>query len=532
MRRPPLPSVIGDLLVDRRAANALLASAVALFAAGMDPKIMAPMATTTQAALREKPEIEGLVLLLSVITATFLLVGGAIGDLRRARPVILIGLSVSLVAAIVAVPMLGSQDFVFRLVRLTGIASAAIVMPSALALAAVSYTGVNRATAIGLAYAGYGVGQAISPTLVSLIPGQPLPAFIGSIVACSIALFVVRNRIPEIPRASAPERPVVIGTALWAIGVVLLAIGILWFGGGWDNPLRLSVIGIGIVLIVGFVGITRRRHPEGEPPVRVERRPVAVALFAGLVIAAVQTVPASQMPLFFGVVMRYGPLFGVVALAPLFAGLILAGPVAGVLLGRYQPRNLIGGGVILVGLGDIATAAVIGRGTPYLAFIVPLLVVGGGFVVATTVRTAIIFASVPRGLPATAAALNEASIEVGSRAGIVIITAVLADLTVRVFTGTQAGTPPDQLATAVDGLRSLMAVLGLPNWQEAAAAVKPDDLQLYGEAFVASLRVVLLGAGLLGVVGGIISWFALGPRDPLATVYEFGEERRGEVPAA
>jgi len=161
MSRPPLPSFIADLTADRRAAGALLASIAALFAAGMDPKIMAPMATTTQAALRERPEIEGLVLLLSVVTASFLLVGGAIGDLSRARPVILIGLSMSLVAAVVAIPMLGSQDLAFRLVRLVGIASAAIVMPSALAMAAVSYTGVNRATAIGLAYAGYGVGQAV-----------------------------------------------------------------------------------------------------------------------------------------------------------------------------------------------------------------------------------------------------------------------------------------------------------------------------------------------------------------------------------
>jgi MFS family permease len=532
MRRPPLPSVIGDLLVDRRAASALLASAVALFAAGMDPKVMAPMATTTQAALREKPELEGLVLLLSVITATFLLVGGAVGDLSRARPIVLGGLVISLVAAIIAIPLLGSQDFTFRLVRLIGIASAAILMPSALAMAAVSYTGVNRATAIGLAYAGYGAGQAVSPTLVSFIPGQPLPAFIGSIAACALALFVVRNRIPEIPRASAPERPLVIGTALWAIGVVLVTIGVLWFGGGWDNPLRLSVIGIGVALIVSFAIASRRRRSGEESAVRVDRKPVTIALFVGLVIAAAQTVPASQMPLFFGVVMRYGPLLGVVALAPLFAGLILAGPIAGFLLARYQPRHLIAGGVMLVGLGDLATALVLGRGTPYLLFILPLLVVGGGFVVATTVRTAIIFASVPRGLPATAAALNEASIEVGMRAGIVIITAVLADLTVRIYSSSQTGLPADQLANAVDGLRSLMGVLGLPNFQAAAAAVQPGELQLYGESFVQALRIVLMGGGLLGVVGGLITWFALGRRDPLATVYEFGEERRGEAPTA
>ena len=75
----------------------------ALFAAGMDPKVMAPMATTTQAAIRARPEIEGLILLISVLTAVLLLVGGAVGDTRRARPIITGGLAVSLASAILAV---------------------------------------------------------------------------------------------------------------------------------------------------------------------------------------------------------------------------------------------------------------------------------------------------------------------------------------------------------------------------------------------------------------------------------------------
>ena len=74
----------------------------ALFAAGMDPKVMAPMATTTQAAIRARPEIEGLILLVSVLTAVLLLVGGAVGDTRRARPIITGGLAVSLVCGVLA----------------------------------------------------------------------------------------------------------------------------------------------------------------------------------------------------------------------------------------------------------------------------------------------------------------------------------------------------------------------------------------------------------------------------------------------
>ncbi len=463
-------------------------------------------------------------LIVSVITALLLLLGGAVGDLARARPIIVAGLAVSLLAAAVSIPLLDPHDLWYRLARLAGIGSAAIVMPSALAVAAVSYTGVNRATAIGIAYAGYGLGQAVSPVLVSLIPGDPLPAFIGSIVACALALLVVRGRLPDIARASRAERPLVVGTALWAGGVVMITIGVLWFGGGLDNPLRLAVLGLGLLLILLFAALGWRHRSADGTAIHVQRRPVAVALFVGLVIAITQTVPASQLPLFFSVVLRYGPVLGAAAVAPLFVGLILAGPIAGFLLSRYQPRTLVVGGVMLVGLGNLALAAVLGHGTWYLLFILPLLLVGGGFVVATTVRTAIIFHSVPRGLPATAAALNEASIEVGTRAGIVIITVALADLAVRSFTASASGLPPDQLAVQLEGLRGLMGVLGLPSWQAAVAAVSPDDLRAYGEAYVTALRLLLAAGGLVGVAGGLVTWLALGSGDPLATVYQYRDE--------
>jgi hypothetical protein len=104
MRRPPLPSFLADLATDRAAASALAASFFALLAAGMDPKIMAPMATTTQAAIRERPEIEGLVMLVSVGTALAVLIGGAVGDTVRARPIIIGGLLASVASAIASLP--------------------------------------------------------------------------------------------------------------------------------------------------------------------------------------------------------------------------------------------------------------------------------------------------------------------------------------------------------------------------------------------------------------------------------------------
>jgi MFS family permease len=523
MPRPPLPSFIGDLVADRTAARALLAAMAALFAAGLDPKVMAPMATTTQAAIRAQPDIEGLVLLVSLATALLLLVGGAVGDISRARPIILGGLAVSLVAAIVALPLVGA-GLPFTLVRFAGVASAAMVMPVSLAMAATSYTGVARATAIGIAYAAYGAGQGISPTLVALVPGHPGPAFLASIAGCALALFGVRGRIPVLERANRVERPIVFGTALWAGGVVMVATAILWFGAGLTNPLRLGLLAGGVALIVLFFAWERRRHETDADAVHVERRPVTIALFVGLIIAVAQVVPMSQLPLYFGVAMRYGPVLGMIALAPLFLGLVAAGPVAGYLLARFQPRHLVLGGMLAVGLGNVFLAVVMGRDTPYPAFVVPLLLVGGGFVIATTVRTAIIFAAVPRGLPATAAALNEASIEVGTRAGIVVVTAVLAQVAVSAYASTLVGTPAE-VEAALAPFRELLIALGTPSYAELAQVVQPGDLAGYREAYETGVRVALLGAGVIALVGAAISWLALGRRNPLQTVYDHRDER-------
>lgn len=521
--RPTMPAIVGDLVADRRAASALLASMAALLAAGLDPKVLAPMATTTQALVRARPDLEGLLMLVSLGTALAVLGGGAIGDTARARPLVIGGLAVSLACAVAALLLQGGA-FLYTAARFGGILSAAVVMPVSLAVAAVSYTGITRATAIGVAYAAYGLGQGISPFLVSVIPGNPTPAFLAAIAATSLALWVVRARLPDLPRPTLAERPVILATALWAGGVVLVATAVLWFGTPWTDPLRVAMGAAGLAVIGLFLVLERRWREARPAELRIDRRPVTIALFVGLAIAMAQVVPMTQLPNTFGVALSYGTVMGVVALAPLFAGLVLAGPVAGWLLARFQPRSLVFGGMIAVGLGDVAMAAVLTPATPYLVFVLPLALVGAGFVVATTVRTAIIFAAVPRGLPATAAALNEASIEVGSRAGLVVITAVLAEIAVAAYAASLVGTPAE-IEAAVAPFREVLAALGLPSFAAVAGAVPSEDLAAYRDAYLAGVRVALLGAGAIALGGGVLAWATLGRRNPLQTVYEHREDR-------
>jgi hypothetical protein len=157
--------------------------------------------------------------------------------------------------------------------------------------------------------------------------------------------------------------------------------------------------------------------------------------------------------------------------------------------------------------------------------VIPLILVGGGFVVATTVRTAIIFASVPRGLPATAAALNEASIEVGTRAGIVAVTALLAEVAMSVYTGSLAGRPQAEIDALTATFQGVLTALGTPSLAAISKAIEPGQIDEYRVAYFAGIQVALLAGGAIALIGSAIAWLTLGRRNPLQTVYEHSDER-------
>jgi MFS family permease len=520
-----LPTFISDLFVERRAIDALIAGSLALFAAGLDPRVWSASQPSVQAAIRARPELEAVILLGSVAGAVALLAGGAIGDTIRASPVVLGGLAVAAICN--ALSLVLPDGLLLVGTRVVSAIATSIVIPVAVASVATAYRGVTRATAIGLAYAAYGAAMAIAPPLLFIVPGVRWPAFAVAIAATLLAIAVGRSRIPDLPRPLALERPYVVSTALWGSGVVIILTGLVWFSAPLLDPVRLGLMGAGALALVASAAweARRRRLQRHVLSVRFERRAVAVAVFVGIVLGAAQTVPLLQAPLYFQLVLRYGPLLAVAAVGPLFAALIVAGPIAGYLLTRFTPRTLVGVGVLAVGVGNLVVAVLATPGASYLGFVVPFVLVGAGFVVATTVRTAIIFASMPRGLPATAAALNEASITVGTRLGIVAVTAIVAQVALLTYAASLAGQPQDQIDTAVAAFRDLLTAIGTPSFSALASAIQAQDVSAYVDAYTTGIRAALLGGGVVAVVAGIAAWIILGRRDPLVTVWDLRDER-------
>ncbi len=460
-----IPVFIRDLDAGPGSVRTLLVAAISAGAAGLNPPVTYPGLPSIQSAIRAQPEVNTQILGVTIVAAGLLFIGGVLIDTKGRRRIV---------------------------------------------------------------YAAWGGAMAISPVLFTILgPNGPFwPAFIVSAVACAAALWFVRSRATDLHHVAPAERPYVIATAVWAYAVVLISAGVVTLSGSSSAALRITLIGVGLAMIVGWAVWSRVRKQSARlQALRVERRPVTVAVAVGVIFGFAQAAPLFQLPLFFNLILRYGAFWGIVATAPFIVALIAAGPIAGALLGRYGPRTLVAGGLVVAGLGNMVAALVLGRNAAYAVFILPLAMIGLGFVVGTTVRTAIIFASVSRALPGTAAALNEASIIVGSRMGLAALTALITQRALDLYAGSLDPLDGGFGAASLETFRQALIAIGTPNLAQVVGQVSQADRAAFNAAITEAYRESLLLTGGLAILAAPLAWFGLGARDPLATMWDTRDER-------
>jgi MFS transporter, DHA2 family, multidrug resistance protein len=520
-RRLKLPQFLADLGQPPSALAALVAASVALFAVGLDPRVFSAGTPNAQAALRERPQLESLFLLAAVAEAAFLLVGGILGDTIGRRRVLLGGLAA--LALFEAGAMLTNEGPLFYACRIGAVASVGLVLPVSLATVAVAYNGITRATALGMAYAALGMGTAVAPAVLAALSPTVgrWPSFLLAIGAITVALVLGWRSVPKTEPSSLRRRDVY-PHALWAFGLIAVVAGTIGFRATSESLVRVGLIVLGVVLLGVFLLLQRRRRGMSEDAA-IDVRPTTVALFAGIVLAIAQVAPMLELPLFFQIAQQYAPLVATIAIAPFIVATIVAGPVAGALLARYSPRTLIAGGLAVVGLGDL----LLGQATPstnYIFFILPFFAVGAGFVVGTSVRTAVIFASTPRRLPSTAAALNQTSLVVGAQVGVAGITALVGAAAISSFTG---GMPAGaETGGAVDAFRTFMLAIGTTEFGGIVGGLSATDVTQYGAAFAAGVQAALTIVGLGSLISAAICWLAMGSPEPVNSIWEMREERQ------
>ncbi len=217
--------------------------------------------------------------------------------------------------------------------------------------------GVNQAAAFSGSFIGLVLGGLLAPINWRLI----------FLVSVPIGLFATVFGYLKL-RETSPRRPARIdwpGNITFAIGLILVMVGITYgiepYGHhtmGWSNPMVIASLALGIGLLVAFCIIETKVE---QPMFRLQLFKIraftsgVVASFlaalsrGGLMFMLIIWLQGIWLPLH-GYAFTVTPLWAGVAMLPLTAGLLIAGPVSGVLSDRYGARPFATGGMLLTAL--------------------------------------------------------------------------------------------------------------------------------------------------------------------------------------
>jgi EmrB/QacA subfamily drug resistance transporter len=441
----------------------------------------------------------------TVVFAGLLLFAGALGDRFGRKLLLVIGIVIFGTAAGLAM-LVTEPDQLIVLRAAMGVGAAAI-MPTTLSIITTSFPEDERPRAIGV-WVGIAGGGAVlglfgAGLLLEFFAWQSF--FALNVTLAALALVGVLAFVPS----SADEHP----PALDWIGAILslAAVGGTVFGiiegpeRGWDDPLTLAALGIGVAALVAFVAWElRRRQPMLDPRLFGNR-----ALSAGTLTITVQFFAAFG---FFFIVLQYlqfitdrSPLEAAVALLPLPFVLLPIARNAPHVAQRIGFRRVAPVGLLVMAAG-FGLLSFLEADTPYWFFAIGLVLFAIGMGLAGTPSTTAITSALPPAKQGVASALNDTAREVGSAFGIAILGSVLNQAYRDGMADAVAGLP----AQIADRVLASIAFTAAPEVQQAGPAAEPI-VAAARNAFVTGVGdAVLVGSIVLLVAA--VAVFVLAPR--------------------
>jgi len=324
-------------------------------------------------------------------------------------------------------------------------ASAAVIVPSLVALIAQSYTGDQQATAIG----SLGSARAIAGVAAFLLGGVLgtlvgwRPVF-GVVLAIAVVVLVLSTRLQPVP-GDPGVRIDAVGAVLVGAGVALVSVGFqnldAWGlllaapGAPFDvagvSPAPVLVV-LGVVLGQAFVRWTRRRVASGRTPL-VDLSVLAspqerAAVYAMFTVVALEAALNFTVPLYIQIVQGRTPLDTALAMMPFNLAVFVVATLVVRLYGRFPPRT-----IALVGFG-LTTAAltwlslVVTNNWETLPTVLGLVVFGVGQGALVTIVFNVLVTAAPRQQAGDVGAIRGTTQNLASAVGTALVGALLVTI--------------------------------------------------------------------------------------------------------
>ena len=358
--------------------------------------------------------------------SALLLLGGAAGDRYGSRRLLMIG-TILFGAASIGCALAPNLVGLLAARFVQGV-SAAMLMPSSLAILGRSFEGEAKGRAIGIWAAAGTAGAAIGPVLGGWLidAGSWRLIFLINVPLAAAAVALAYLYVD--PDADGGSDP------LDSLGAVLATAGLglaTWAltegsGRGWSATVIAALV-VGVLLLVGFIWAEHRRGDGAMMPLSLFASPsfVGLTLLTFLLYAALGGLFV-LLPYLLIEAAHYRATQAGAALLPLPVVISLTSPAAGALAGKIGPRWPLMIGPLIVAAGFLLAIRIGDESSYWFGVLPAITVIAIGMAGAVAPLTTAVLMSVDAGHVGAASGLNSAVARTGGLVATAMIGVVLA----------------------------------------------------------------------------------------------------------
>jgi EmrB/QacA subfamily drug resistance transporter len=390
--------------------------------------------------------------------AALLLPLGALGDRKGRKKMLLMGLVIFGIASSLS-GVSTSSAMMLAARMFTGI-GAAMIMPVTLAVITSTFPKEERSKAIGIwtGVAGGGgiLGMYLSALLVDVANWRWL--FLLPVVLAIVSIVMTIRFVPNSVEKSS-DRFDFVGSLL----SILATVGIIYAlheapSLGWDAPLVLVSLIIGIMGVVGFI-LWEIKHNAPLLDIRLFReRGLTSGSVSLLTVFGVQAGLFIVLFPFFQGVLGWSGLRSTLGMMPMAILMMISSGIAPKLVLRIGSKYTMALGIALGGIGTMLMAIFVSVETGYLSVLPGLIIMGLGMGFSMTPSTEAITSSLPADRQGVASALNDITRELGTALGVALLGPLVTAGYSRSAATKLQDFSHDVIATAKEGLAHAQAI--------------------------------------------------------------------------